>query len=187
VQWRFLISGITQCYEEPGLPTTIPFYKTHVNQNHEPMKYSFPDVPAHLINANNEIPAPYKGYQYPFAKSLLSSTPLAVILEQKTTIRNYTLSHHWIFVKGPVKLRLSSEEKGAILFCMLQGSVDCRINGARPQRLYQGQYNLLQLRNATHEVQLNPGLYASCETSIPVQRFFEQCKLPPRRTEDHRY
>jgi len=71
------------------------------------------------------------------------------------------LSHHWIFVKGPVKLRLSSEEKGAILFCMLQGGVDCRINGARPQRLYQGQYNLLQLRNATHEVQLNPGLYAS--------------------------
>lgn len=125
------------------------------------MKYSFPDVPAHLVSANSEVPAPYKSYQYPFAKSLLSSSPVAVILEQKITIRNYVLSHHWIFVKGPVKLRLSSDEAGATLFCMLQGSVDCRINGARPQRLYQAQYNVLQLPNATHEIQLNPGLYAS--------------------------
>lgn len=131
------------------------------------MKYSFPDVPAHLVSSSHDVPAPYKNYEYPFAKSLLFLSPVAVILEQKIAVRNYVLSHHWIFVKGPVKLALTADGAGATLHCMMQGSADCRINGGRPQRLYQGQYNVLQLQQAAHEIQLNPGLYASWTVDGP--------------------
>lgn len=125
------------------------------------MKYSFPDVPAHLVSVSQDIPAQYKNYQYPFAKCLLSSSPAAVILEQKTPVRNCVMSHHWIFVKSPLKLQLKANEPGGTLLCMMQGSVDYRPLKARQMRLYQGQYNVLQLQQDTHEIHLNPGLYAS--------------------------
>jgi AraC-like DNA-binding protein len=131
------------------------------------MKYLFPDVPAHLASVTYDIPVQYKNYQYPFAQSQLTSTPMIVILEQKITVRGCVVSHHWMFVKGPVKLLLQPDETGATLYCMMQGSIDCRINGRERVRLYQGQYNLLQLHQGKHEIYLNPGLYASWGVDSP--------------------
>jgi AraC-like DNA-binding protein len=127
------------------------------------MKYSFPDVPAHLVSVTHDVPAQYRNYQYPFTRSMLTSSPMAVILEQKMTIGGCVIAHHWIFVNGPVKLLLTADQTGATLHCMMQGSADCRIKGGRKLRLYQGQYNLLQLQHLPHEISLNPGLYASWE------------------------
>jgi len=127
------------------------------------MKYSFPDVPAHLVGVTREIPVQYKNYQYPFAESLLSTAPMAVVLEQKMPVKGCTVSHHWIFVKGPVRLSMAADETGATLHCMMQGSADCRVAGLQKNRLYQGQYNLLQLHDSPHLIYLNPGLYASWE------------------------
>ncbi|GAA0524649.1 helix-turn-helix transcriptional regulator [Chitinophaga japonensis] len=127
------------------------------------MKYSFPDVPAHLVSVTREIPVQYKNYQYPFAESLLSTAPMAVILEQQMPVKGCMVSHHCIFVKGPVKLLLTPDETGPTLHCMMQGSADCRAAGSQKFRLYQGQYNLLQLHGGPHIIYLNPGLYASWE------------------------
>lgn len=132
-----------------------------------------------MLSVTRDIPAQYKTYQYPFAPPLLSLTPPAVILEQKMTVRGCVISHHWIFVNAPVKLRLTADETGATLYCMMQGSADCRLKGTQKLRLYQGQYNLLQLHHTPHDVYLSPGLYASWEIDSSRQLLEELSQDSP--------
>jgi len=133
------------------------------------MKYSFPDVPTHLVSVAHTIPVQYKNYQYPFAQGQLMTAPAAVILEQQITVKGCVISHHWMFVKAPVKLLLQADGKGFTLHCMMQGSTDCRLNGRDKFRLYQGQYNLLQLQQGAHVIHLSPGIYASWATDSPFE------------------
>ncbi|MBC9929104.1 helix-turn-helix transcriptional regulator [Chitinophaga qingshengii] len=111
------------------------------------------------FNSSTVIPEEYKPYLSAFADAQLLSSSKADILIHRYESSGSSIINAIFFVREKTILETQLRHSFHVCSCMIQGTAEASIKGLEKTLLYQGQFNLLEIKPDKLILYFEPGIY----------------------------
>lgn len=123
------------------------------------MEFVITSAPNTPIYRSTQLPGKFDQYLCHYTNPLFFQSNKLDIILHKCDINDSSITNTVFLVKEPVVLETNVKYSGLRLGCMLRGSIEVRYKKTGKMILYQGQFDLREVKEDNVHITLKPGVY----------------------------